>query len=103
MDWGIFLIVLFFGWIIIAFINDSRFSKDHKILSKLTIVIVGIAALVIGLAWAEESPRTPTRTRSTTPYIQQSEPSALCRDGTLSYSSNRRGTCSHHGGVSVWY
>ncbi|MGL5016486.1 MAG: DUF3761 domain-containing protein [Bacteroidales bacterium] len=27
---------------------------------------------------------------------------ALCRDGTYSYSKNRRGTCSHHGGVSKW-
>lgn len=27
---------------------------------------------------------------------------AICRDGTYSYSQNRRGTCSHHGGVSVW-
>ncbi len=27
---------------------------------------------------------------------------ALCRDGTQSYSHNRRGTCSHHGGVSRW-
>lgn len=29
--------------------------------------------------------------------------SALCKDGTLSYSQNRRGTCSHHGGVAQWY
>ncbi len=28
---------------------------------------------------------------------------ALCNDGTYSYSQNRRGTCSHHGGVAVWY
>jgi hypothetical protein len=28
---------------------------------------------------------------------------AKCRDGRLSYSQNRRGTCSHHGGVAVWY
>jgi len=25
--------------------------------------------------------------------------SAICNDGTLSYSRNRSGTCSHHGGV----
>lgn len=29
--------------------------------------------------------------------------SAKCRDGTYSFSHSRRGTCSHHGGVSVWY
>jgi uncharacterized protein YgiM (DUF1202 family) len=28
---------------------------------------------------------------------------ALCRDGTYSFSRNRRGTCSHHGGVAQWF
>lgn len=27
---------------------------------------------------------------------------ALCRDGTYSFSQHRSGTCSHHGGVSKW-
>ena len=27
---------------------------------------------------------------------------AICRDGTYSFSRSRRGTCSHHGGVAVW-
>lgn len=29
--------------------------------------------------------------------------SARCRDGSYSFSRNRRGTCSHHGGVAEWY
>ena len=29
--------------------------------------------------------------------------SAQCRDGSYSYSRSRRGTCSHHGGVAVWF
>ena len=28
--------------------------------------------------------------------------SAICNDGTYSYSAHRRGTCSHHGGVAQW-
>lgn len=39
------------------------------------------------------------------PYKAPSAPagaSARCRDGTYSFSQNRRGTCSHHGGVSEW-
>lgn len=28
--------------------------------------------------------------------------SALCGDGTYSFSQSRRGTCSHHGGVAEW-
>jgi hypothetical protein len=27
---------------------------------------------------------------------------ALCRDGTYSFSRHRSGTCSHHGGVAEW-
>ena len=27
---------------------------------------------------------------------------AVCRDGTYSFSRHRRGTCSHHGGVARW-
>lgn len=27
---------------------------------------------------------------------------AECNDGTYSFSQNRRGTCSHHGGVARW-
>lgn len=29
-------------------------------------------------------------------------PTALCRDGTYSYSQHHSGTCSHHGGVAKW-
>lgn len=45
----------------------------------------------------------------TMPATAQTTPSrpagatALCRDGTYSYSASRSGTCSHHGGVAVWY
>lgn len=28
--------------------------------------------------------------------------SAVCNDGSLSYSAHRRGTCSHHNGVKTW-
>jgi hypothetical protein len=28
---------------------------------------------------------------------------AQCNDGTYSFSQHRSGTCSHHGGVAVWY
>ncbi|MFC4105740.1 DUF3761 domain-containing protein [Micromonospora zhanjiangensis] len=28
---------------------------------------------------------------------------AKCKDGTYSFSQHRRGTCSGHGGVEIWY
>jgi Protein of unknown function (DUF3761) len=33
---------------------------------------------------------------------KNNEISAICRDGTYSYSRSRSGTCSGHGGVSQW-
>lgn len=44
--------------------------------------------------------------RVQSPTIYNSKPAvatALCRDGTYSFSQNRRGTCLHHGGVAIWY
>ena len=47
--------------------------------------------------------------QSTIPYLSPTKYSsapagatALCRDGTYSFSRSRRGTCSHHGGVKKW-
>jgi hypothetical protein len=37
------------------------------------------------------------------PVVNPTGATAQCRDGTLSYSAHRKGTCSHHGGVAVWY
>ncbi|MCP2336054.1 DUF3761 domain-containing protein [Actinomadura rupiterrae] len=57
---------------------------------------------------------TPTEAPPDTPTDEPSEPgdgggdhapsgaTALCRDGTYSFSAHRRGTCSHHGGVAQW-
>lgn len=46
------------------------------------------------------APRSAEAPSRSTP---NSGASARCRDGSLSYSANRRGTCSHHGGVAEWY
>jgi hypothetical protein len=39
---------------------------------------------------------------SADPGLVPGGPSAVCRDGTYSYSQSRSGTCSHHGGVARW-
>lgn len=41
--------------------------------------------------------------QSPTKYSKAPEgATALCHDGTYSFSQNSRGTCSHHGGVARW-
>jgi hypothetical protein len=37
------------------------------------------------------------------PKADHSGATARCRDGSLSYSAHRQGTCSHHGGVAEWF
>ena len=45
-------------------------------------------------------PDVPDPTTEAAPA--QGAPTALCKDGSLSYSQHRSGTCSHHGGVATW-
>lgn len=66
-------------------------------------------------SWGQEAASLQTRVNTpptfsrtpipaSTPYRETYPAGALaiCRDGTYSFSANRRGTCSHHGGVSRW-
>lgn len=47
------------------------------------------------------APRAAAAARAR-PRRHPSGATALCRDGTYSYSGSRRGTCSWHGGVAQW-
>ena len=44
--------------------------------------------------------RAPATAPSRAPRAGQ--PTARCKDGTMSYSQHRSGTCSSHGGVAEW-
>ena len=51
-------------------------------------------------------PPAPVPPPAPAPIITPTIPTgatAKCVDGTYSYSQTHSGTCSHHGGVSVWY
>lgn len=44
----------------------------------------------------------PSIVKTTLDRTHIDQPTARCRDGWLSYSMSRQGTCSHHGGVAKW-
>lgn len=68
-----------------------------------------------GYPLADPAPITSTSSTSTSSSVTSTgssvsagdtaidSPTALCRDGTYSYSAHHQGTCSWHGGVAVWY
>ena len=43
-----------------------------------------------------------TTPRSSTRDAKSGNPTARCKDGTMSYSAHHSGTCSGHGGVAEW-
>jgi uncharacterized protein DUF3761 len=53
---------------------------------------------------APHSPAPQARTPATAPQRAPpaGQPTARCKDGSLSYSQHRSGTCSRHGGVAEW-
>ena len=58
---------------------------------------------VAGSTHAESRATAPrATTRSAAPKPGYGDASAICKDGTLSYSAHRSGTCSRHGGVRQW-
>jgi hypothetical protein len=52
------------------------------------------------LAPSMTSTQTPVAIAPTADPLQYV--TAICNDGTYSYSAHRQGTCSHHGGVKQW-
>lgn len=48
-------------------------------------------------------PESKSKPKQKSEKTSPSGASARCRDGSLSYSRSRRGTCSRHGGVAVWF
>jgi hypothetical protein len=97
---------------------DDRMSKNTFnaiiiILATLAFYIyVCIFFTVVNRITPEIPTPTPTAqpTQTSIPYIAPAPVSpqypvgatAICKDGTYSYSQHRRGTCSHHGGVAIW-
>lgn len=84
----------------------------RKSLASLVVVIVlGLGSITMSVSTADASVKTPVansnkrKVKKPTAEPKSGQPAgatALCRDGSYSYSQSRRGTCSHHGGVKRW-
>jgi hypothetical protein len=91
-------------------VTRRRSSIDSPVVFAVLGVVFAIAFPIWLIFHGESSsvPPAPAPTRSPTidvsAYLRQiaDEPHAVCRDGTISYSVARQGTCSWHGGVAYW-
>lgn len=77
------------GWVSVSYLDVSGDVRD------LPVVGLGFIAAPPQPAGSQAQPQPP-------PPPDSGGPTALCRDGTYSYSQHRRGTCSWHGGVAEW-
>lgn len=63
----------------------------------------GIACEALPGSPADNTPSTPTQPSPPPPTSSvPGNVTAVCNDGTYSYSQHASGTCSHHGGVKYW-
>jgi hypothetical protein len=53
-------------------------------------------------AGAPAAARAPMATQRATPAAQPGQATAQCKDGSMSHSQHRSGTCANHGGVANW-
>jgi hypothetical protein len=51
---------------------------------------------------APPSSRAPSTSRAPSRAPVAGQPTARCKDGSMSYSKQHSGSCSHHGGVAQW-
>lgn len=87
-----------------GYANTASYPPDVACISTFQAVEQQASASKLGLWGAPPTP-VPLPTVALAPPSSSNHPvgaTAICMDGTYSYSQNRRGTCSHHGGVRTW-
>jgi uncharacterized protein YgiM (DUF1202 family) len=87
-------------WILVSYKNQVGYvSAKYLTKNKVKPAVVAVPTSTVRYY----TNRSGERMQSPTYYnATPVGATALCRDGTYSFSRNRRGTCSHHGGVARW-
>jgi endonuclease YncB( thermonuclease family) len=95
---------LFVNYKLVAqgYANTASFPPDIACIPTFQAAEGQASASRLGL-WGAPPTQVPLPTAEAVPTISYpAGATAICNDGTYSYSQNRRGTCSHHGGVKTW-
>src|SRR3569833_292990 len=96
------------------FSHTYRRAGSFTVNALLTDATGQTASAACAYTWAAPAPVVGTGTSGgsgsssgssggdSTAGVPSGGPTAICNDGTTSYSQHRQGTCSHHGGVAQW-
>jgi uncharacterized protein YgiM (DUF1202 family) len=84
-------------WILISYKNQVGYVSSKYLTKKKIEHVVPTSTVKYYTNSSGEKVQSPTYYNA-----PPAGATALCRDGTYSFSRNRRGTCSHHGGVAKW-
>ena len=82
-----------------------KYGGQTGFVSKSTLTFKGAAPAPVSLPANSGTYTNVDGQQIQRPVMSDTAPagaSAHCRDGSYSFSTHRRGTCSHHGGVDQW-
>lgn len=88
--------------------GETEWGSWRVMLGGLGLTLLILLFMVDGCSESDvpAGPSGPRTAVTAVPYVPapvwSDRPHAVCRDGSVSYSVSRQGTCSHHGGVSRW-
>ena len=111
-----FLLIIFTLYIFIG-INSSNSSNQVASINNTTYPSINssIDSISLKVSSTSQSSITPiissssiisdtsTINSSSSTVSTNNEATAKCKDNSYSFSLKRSGTCSHHGGVMIWY
>jgi len=69
---------------------ETRVTARRQLVALWLTIALAVVAMLMAKAAPAQAPSPPPSA------------TALCRDGTYSFSKHRSGSCSHHGGVATW-
>jgi Protein of unknown function (DUF3761)/Protein of unknown function (DUF1524) len=85
-------------------VTSAERAATARILDRCPALLAptGTAPTISPVAGSTYTPTSSRPTKSAAANPAYGDASAVCNDGTLSYSAHRRGTCSRHQGVRQW-
>jgi hypothetical protein len=81
-------------------VNNKKWWQKPEIIIPILIALISMPWWPTWIRYIEKHDNLAAQAYSSTSAPLNA--TAQCSDGVYSFSQTRSGTCSHHGGVSIW-